>query len=316
MLLQYITIDSIILIYEFNTTTHDRMANTQNTAIPADLFIERHGPFDKRPQHTCFLAVHPSDIGYIVGKNGSTLAVIGRETGADVQLIPYTTAYPNTPPHFSISGNDMQKRSAWFKITQMCQMNLRRQWEKSAKQSEVRNTLTIDRQDMKMVIGKNGRTIQGINKRYNIRSYTRPNEKDPKNKSDIDLTGFGPDVAAAKNHIGNIVNESMRRRGVAIDVEKQSEEMYTILKKQEDDAMIEKIVKLYAAVTVESEKQWPELHDMVKRTDPKLFERLTEALNTEVVFNERSKNIPSGDAKEVCQRLNDDEIFEQMKYLK
>ena len=75
-------------------------------------------------------------------------------------------------------------------------------------------------------------------------------------------------------------------------------------------------MKLYAAVTVESEKQWPELHDMVKRTDPKLFERLTEALNTEVVFNERSKNIPSGDAKEVCQRLNDDEIFEQMKYLK
>lgn len=243
-----------------------------------DVFAERYGRDPSaRP---ALLVVHPSDIGFMLGKNGSTLKGIEHHTGAVITLVPYTTTFPNVPPHFTIAGNHAATTNAAARLSALANENLRRQWIKSAKTSEVTNTLAIERDDMKMVIGKGGHTIQSINKRYNVRSFTRPDKEDPKNKSVIDIIGYGPDVSAAKKHIWNIVNESMRRRGAPSDLEQKSKKMYKVLKEQEDNATIEKIKQLHATGTTESKKQWKKLYDTVKKTDPELLKRVDDALRT------------------------------------
>lgn len=252
------------------------MAQQQQIPVQMDVFAERYGK--NLRQRPVLMGVHPSDIGFILGKNGSTVKKIEKEVGATITFVPYTHTFPNVPPHFTIVGNQNAAMNAFSQLSALANESLRRQWMKSAKTSEVTNTLRIKRDDMKMVIGKGGHTIQNINKRYNVRSFTRTDDKDPKDTSVIDITGYGPDVAAAKKHIWNIVHESMRRRGAQIDVMKQSDEMFTILKKQEDDAMIEKMTKLYFDRDVKARDEWCKLRDMLERSDKPLLKRVDDAI--------------------------------------
>lgn len=256
-------------------TTQTNMAQRQQIPVQMDVFADRYGSdFTKRP---VLMSVHPSDIGFVLGKNGSTIKKIEKDLGATITFVPYTLTFPNVPPHFTIMGNRNATMNAFSQLSALVNENLRRQWMKSAKTSEVTNTLKIKRDDMKMVIGKGGHTIQSINKRYNVRSFTRSDDKDPKATSVIDITGYGPDVAAAKKHIWNIVHESMRRRGVQIDVMEQSDEMFQILKKQEDDAMVEKMTKLYYLEDVKSTDEWCKLWTMLEQTDKPLLKRVEDA---------------------------------------
>ena len=252
------------------------MAQQQQIPVQMDVFADRYGSdLTKRP---VLMGVHPSDIGFILGKNGCTIKKIEKEVGATITFVPYTQTFPNVPPHFTIMGNQNATMNAFSQLSALANESLRRQWMKSAKTSEVTNTLKIKRDDMKMVIGKGGHTIQSINKRYNVRSFTRTDDKDPKDTSVIDITGYGPDVAAAKKHIWNIVHESMRRRGVQIDVD----DMFTILKKQEDDAMVEKMTKLYYLEDVKSKDEWCKLREMLRRTDMPLLKRVDDAIQAEL----------------------------------
>ena len=250
----------------------------QNSPMRRDIFDERYGPFHTRNPDSKFFAVHPSDIGFLVGKNGSTLKKIARESGvSSIVLVPYTRSYPNTPPHFEVKGHSFSVTSAITTIAEMCRENLRRQWEKSAKQSDVRNSLTIEREDMKMVIGKNGRTIQGINKKYNVRTFTRQDEKEPNLKSILDINGFGPDVGAATNHIMNIVNESQHRRGIQTRPEEDSEQMFRILKEQEDKVMIDRMMRLHDTPTQKATDEFFRLHLTLQQSDPALLKRIEDA---------------------------------------
>ena len=245
-----------------------------------DVFAARYGTdLSIRPP---LMPVHPSDIGFILGKNGNTIKSIEDEEGVIITFVPYTQTYPEIPPHFTVVGNPQATMNTFARLSSLANESLRRQWAKSAKTSEVTNTLIIVRDDMKMVIGKGGHTIQAINKRYNVRSFTRIDEADPKNLSVIDIIGYGPDVAAARKHIWNIVNESMRRRGEAIDPEKDSEEMYTILKKQEDDAMVEKMTLLFFDRSLSGQKEMRELRQMLEQTDKALLKRVDDAIDAKL----------------------------------
>jgi predicted RNA-binding protein YlqC (UPF0109 family) len=256
------------------------MAFTHNVPMRHNIFEERYGPVHTRNPRSDYFAVHPSDIGFIVGKNGITLKKIERDSGViGLALVPYTKSYPNTPPHFEIKGNRPSIMNAIGVICGMCKDNLCRQWEKSAKQSEVRNSLTVEREDMKMVIGKKGHTIQGINKKYNVRTFTRTDDKNPDLKSILDINGFGPDVAAAKNHIMNIVYESQHRRGVMTqpDIEKTGicdDKMFQILKEKEDTNLIAKMKRLDGIDTEEAKKEYGELFAMLEKTDEELLGRV------------------------------------------
>lgn len=267
-----------------------------------DVFAERYGnDLTRRP---VLMGVHPSDIGFILGKNGSTVKKIEKTVGATITLVPYTMTYPNVPPHFTIVGNQQATMTAFSQLSALASESLRRQWMKSAKTSEVTNTLKIKRDDMKMVIGRGGHTIQTINKRYNVRSFTRADDKDPKDTSVIDITGYGPDVAAAKKHIWNIVNESMRRRGISIDMMEQSDEMFHILKKDEDSQMIRRMMHLYE--TYSMDEFW-RLHTMLQQSDPVLLKRVEEAckLKTKEESKEESKEETNQERKTV--RFSDEE---------
>ena len=256
------------------------MAQQHQIPIRMDVFADRYG--HDLTQRPVLMGVHPSDIGFILGKNGSNINKIEKEVGATITFVPYTHTFLNVPPHFTIVGNQNAIMNAFSQLSALANESLRRQWMKSAKTSEVTNTLKIKRDDMKMVIGKCGHTIQSINKRYNVRSFTRADDKDPKDTSVIDITGYGPDVAAAKKHIWNIIHESMRRRGVEIEVMKQSDEMFTILKKQEDDAMVEKMVSLYYREDVKSKDEWCKLRDMLEQSDMPLLKRVDDAIQAEL----------------------------------
>lgn len=251
--------------------------NQSQTKTPMmDVFAARYGvDYNTRPP---LMPVHPSDIGFILGKNGNTIKTIEDEVGVIITFVPYTQTYPEIPPHFTVVGNPQATMNAFTRISSLANESLRRQWTKSAKTSEVTNTLKIKRDDMKMVIGKGGHTIQSINKRYNVRSFTRIDKSDPKDVSVIDIIGYGPDVAAAKKHIGNIITESMRRRGVMTDIMEQSDEMYTILKKQEDDAMVEKMTKLYFSCDSGAKDEWCKLRDMLGHSDKPLLKRVDDAI--------------------------------------
>lgn len=262
------------------------MAQQQQIPVQMDVFADRYGSdLTKRP---VLMGVHPSDIGFILGKNGCTIKKIEKEVGATITFVPYTQTFPNVPPHFTIMGNQNATMNAFSQLSALANESLRRQWMKSAKTSEVTNTLKIKRDDMKMVIGKGGHTIQSINKRYNVRSFTRTDDKDPKDTSVIDITGYGPDVAAAKKHIWNIVHESMRRRGVQIDVIEQSDkmdqsdEMFTILKKQEDDAMVEKMTKMYFSREPGVRDYLCRLRELLRQTDMPLLKRVDDTIQAEL----------------------------------
>jgi len=245
-----------------------------------DVFAPRYGTdHSTRPM---IMVVHPSDIGFILGKNGNTIKTIEDEVGVIITFVPYTQTYPEIPPHFTVVGNPPATMNAFTRMTSLANESLRRQWAKSAKTSEVTNTLKIKRDDMKMVIGKGGHTIQSINKRYNVRSFTRVDKDHPKDTSVIDIIGYGPDVAAAKKHIGNIIIESMRRRGVMTDIMEQSNEMYTILKKQEDDAMVEKLTLLFFDRSLSAQKEMSELRQMLEQTDKPLLKRVDEAIDAKI----------------------------------
>lgn len=260
----------------------------QNAPMQRNIFDERYGLAHTRNPDSKYFAVHPSDIGFLVGKNGSTLKKIARDSGvSSLVLVPYTRSYPSTPPHFEIKGHHTATINAIAKISEMCRENLRRQWEKSAKQSDVRNSLTIEREDMKMVIGKNGRTIQGINKKYNVRTFTRPDEKEPSLKSVLDINGFGPDVGAATNHIMNIVNESQHRRGVQTRPEEDSEQMFQILKEQEDKNMFDRMMRLHYTSTQKATDEFFRLHLMLQQSDPALLKRIEDACKSKEPMKEK-----------------------------
>ena len=252
----------------------------QQIPVEMDVFADRYG--SDLTQRPVLMGVHPSDIGFILGKSGGTIKKIEKEVGATITFVPYTLTFPNVPPHFTIMGNQNATMNAFSQLSALANESLRRQWMKSAKTSEVTNTLKIKRDDMKMVIGKGGHTIQSINKRYNVRSFTRTDDKDPKDTSVIDITGYGPDVAAAKKHIWNIVHESMRRRGVQIDVD----EMFTMAgakidKKQEDDAIVEKMTKLYYLDDLKSQDEWCRLRDLLSTTDKPLLKRVDDTIQAD-----------------------------------
>lgn len=114
---------------------------------------------------------------------------------------------------------------------------------KSARTRDVTIKIKISHEDMKTVNGKDSHTIKTINNLYNVRSFTRIDRDDPKETAVISITGYGSNVAAAKKHILNIVDESMRRRGLPVDAMKE----ICVLKKKENDNVIEKIVKMYFA---------------------------------------------------------------------
>lgn len=265
-----------------------------------DCFTERYGPQHTRNPRISYFAVHPSDIGFILGKNGITLKVIEDETGAGITLVPYTKMYPTTPPHFEIQGKHDVIMKAINRLHGLCAQSLQRQWEKSAKTSEVTNTLTIARDDMKMVIGKGGRTIMGINQRYNVRSFTRIDEADPKNLSVIDITGYGPDVAAARKHIHNIVYESQKRRGLVKSPEQQNEEMFTILKEQEDLEMIARMKRLYQTDTEAAKKEYRDLFAMLYKSDTVLLDKVKAEISR--VREDKTMVIRDGDREWIVPR--------------
>lgn len=263
-----------------------------------DVFAARYGvDYNTRPP---LMVVHPSDIGFILGKNGNTIKTIEDEVGVIITFVPYTPTYPEIPPHFTVVGNPQATMNAFTRISSLANESLRRQWAKSAKTSEVTNTLKIKREDMKMVIGKGGHTIQSINKRYNVRSFTRIDKSDPKDVSVIDIIGYGPDVAAAKKHIGNIITESMRRRGVMTDIMEQSDEMYTILKKQEDLEMIARMKRLYQTDTEAAKKEYRDLFAMLHKSDTVLLDKVKAEISR--VREDKTMVIRDGDREWIVPR--------------
>lgn len=260
-----------------------------------DQFSERYGSLQSRSRNMSLFAVHPSDIAMLLGKNGSTINKIARDFGITIDFVPYTETYPNTPPHFRLQGIVPAMRNAQSKMADICRESLRRQWKKSEKVSEVTNTLTIEREDMKMVIGKKGHTIQGINKKYDVRTFTRPDEQNPKHVSTLDITGYGPNVCEAKKHIWNIIQESKTRRGVNKSIEQQEEEMFTILKKQEDDAMVEKMVQLYKT---DSTGEFSKYHLMLQKSDPVLLKRVDEVCRPNKESKNKEKRITFSDEEQ------------------
>lgn len=170
--------------------------------------------------------VHPSDIGYLLGAKARTMKNIAHRTGATIRYAPYNSRMPNVAPRFVLSGTPQQVDEAFKTFSKMAYENLRRQWVKSEKASQITHTMQIDVKDMGMVIGTKGNTIKTINQKYNVRTKTIPGA--------IEITGFVTDVHAVCTHINNIVEISMERRGVP--VRKHPHE--------ESDAMFEKLKAL------------------------------------------------------------------------
>ena len=302
LLLYYKSIVSVL--YRNNNNQHEIMAFSLS---PHDIFAERYGPVEKRSRSVSYFPVHPTDIAMVMGKNGSTVSKIARDFRASIDFVPYTEAYPNTPPHFRIEGETDRLRVVEHKMSEICQENMRRQWKASAKKSEVKNSLTFECEDMRMVIGKNGHNIKGINKRYNMRSFTRPDEKDPKNFSVLDLIGYGPDVAAAKKYIHNIVYESRCRRGLIRTPEQQNEDMYNILKKHEDDDTIQKLLFHYNSGDEQVQKKYDELYEMISKTDQKLRERADKVIMKEqqdIIMIEKMATLWKSEKKEDQQEYH------------
>ena len=227
---------------------------------------------------------HPSDVGYLLGSNGSTLKRISQQTGAEIEFVPYNSIVDaNCPVHFVIFGTQCQVAQTLHTFQEMCRKNQLRLCAQSEKKAAIEKTIIMDREDMAMVLGKRGATIKMINMKYGIRSRTT-NGNPGDSKSQISLSGYFKNVQAAEQHIYNIIDESRKRRGLAPfhqqtrDIQAENAHMVSFLKAKEQEAAD-------AAATprtvVENEKEEGEVTDSDDDSDDEEIEVISPRIQCE-----------------------------------
>lgn len=219
--------------------------------------------YPKRSGDNTFIenvVVDPADIGFVMGKGGTTLVTLGRTHNVVITYKPYNPIYtPDVPPMFVVRGyHPKNVNHGAVAIRAAATENQRRRWMASFEKTRFEKVLSVDSADVGMVIGSRGSTIRTIAINYQVEAFV-PKGQTEAPMVNVVVRGYKPSVMNALTKICSIVDESRIRRGVKPeyirDVEQENEDMYQMLKKKEDENAHSKASKNVCSNEEESESE-------------------------------------------------------------
>lgn len=232
--------------------------------------------FPKRSGDNTFIenvVVDPADIGFVMGKGGSTLVTLGRTHNVVITYKSYNPIYtPDVPPMFVVRGYHPKNVNHGAHAIRIAAMeNQRRRWMASFEKTRIEKVLSVDSADVGMVIGSKGSTIRTIATNYQVEAFV-PKGQTEAQTVNVVVRGYKPSVMNALTKICSIVDESRVRRGVKPayirDVEQENEDMYQMLKKMEDEDARSKASKNVCGIKEEAESETESEEDEIIVTGP------------------------------------------------
>ena len=94
--------------------------------------------------NSSFVPVDPEDIGFVMGKNGSTMLKIAKNTHTVITYKPYNPIHsPTTPPGFTVKGSVCDIRAACKQLIDVACENRRRRWIASYEKTKVEKIIEV-----------------------------------------------------------------------------------------------------------------------------------------------------------------------------